>query len=339
MTTRYVDPAASGANNGTSWTDAWTNIQSAFDTATAGDIVFCRGTQTLTITIDVDTQAGDATNGYIKFIGCNAGGSVDGTKFVLDGNSAATYCLSFAGTSDYYWIENFELKNATSHGYYAPAEGDYNVLINNISHNNGGDGFYIIGAVTTVILCNAYSNSSDGFLLGAASIKLIFCASYNNSGYGINTSSSYIYGIIYGTIIHNNTTYGLENPDSEFVMLNCVIDGEATGVLMGSDNRYIFLGNRITNNTTGINFNSKIGIAGWNYFHNNSTADVSNATLAYNIPYRTGLTNHLMSGGIDGTNKVDVDADDGYNDRTNDDFNLKASRTLIRTEVDLEVGS
>ena len=44
MTTRYVDPTASGSNNGTSWTHAWTTMQSAYDTAVAGDQVYCRGT-------------------------------------------------------------------------------------------------------------------------------------------------------------------------------------------------------------------------------------------------------------------------------------------------------
>ena len=31
MPTYYVDPAASGANDGTSWTDAWETLQRAVD--------------------------------------------------------------------------------------------------------------------------------------------------------------------------------------------------------------------------------------------------------------------------------------------------------------------
>lgn len=337
MTDYYVDPGASGANDGTSWTDAWEDIQTAFDTVTAGNICYCRGTQTLTVKIDVDTQTGDITNGYIKFIGCNAGGTVDGTRFVLDGNTAAAQCLYFAILSNYYWLENFEFKNATSHGYYAPSYGDNNIIINCIAHNNGGDGFYIGGSTTTCILCRSYSNTSDGFYLGAISVCLLFCVSNNNSAYGMNCSTGTSYGTIYGCIIHSNTTYGIENIDYAALILNNIIDGETTGLVI-NDHTARIIGNRITNNTTGIDLVTKLSIAGWNYFHDN-TADVTNATLAYNIPYRAALTNHLMSAGIDGTNKEDVDADDGYNNRANDDFNLKASRTLIRTEIDLEIGT
>ena len=39
QTTIYVDQAASGANNGTSWTDAYTDFQSALDAALSGDII------------------------------------------------------------------------------------------------------------------------------------------------------------------------------------------------------------------------------------------------------------------------------------------------------------
>ena len=96
MATKYVDPAAGGSNNGSDWTNAWTDIQSAFDTCVAGDIVYCRGTQTLSVTIDVDTNSGDDTSGFIKFIGCNASGVVDGTYFTINGNAGAYHGLTFA---------------------------------------------------------------------------------------------------------------------------------------------------------------------------------------------------------------------------------------------------
>lgn len=339
MTTYYVDPAATGANDGSSWTDAWTNVQSAFDTAsTGGDIVYCRGTQTLTASIDIDTNAGDTTNGYIKFIGCNASGVVDGTKFVLDGNSAATYCLAGGGTSDYYWLENLELKNATSHGINDGGELDYSVYVNCIAHTNGGDGFYLSGIMPHIILCKGYSNTGMGINVLGYESRILYSVAYGNSSYGIETGLSAYGAVISGCIIHDNTTYGLRIRDANVLVVNTVVDGEATGIIM-EDNIGLQLGNRITNNTNGIDCNNKLLTVGWNYFHNSTTADVVDATRAFNLPYRAALTNHLMSGGIDGTNKVDVDADDGYNDRANDDFNLKASRTLIRTEIDLEVGS
>jgi len=339
MTVRYSDTAGSNTSPYDTWAKAATDPQTIVDLATAGDINYYRGTKTLAAPIDFDTTNGDTTNGYVKHIGCAADGSIDGTKYVLDGNSAATYCIYCATNGNYHWIENFELKNATSHGYYAPSTGDYNVLVNSIAHNNGGDGFYIGSSTATMILCKGYSNTSDGALLNSSRIRLYFCSFYNNSEYGINASTSANSNLLFGCLIHNNTTIGIDSLDNAPSIINCVIDGETTGILIGADQYAHLIGNRITNNTTGVNCNTKLNLAGWNYFHASGTADVSNATLTYNIPYRAALTNHLLSAGIDGTNKVDVDADDGYNDRTNDDFNLKASRTLIRTEIDLEVGS
>lgn len=48
MTVRYVDSGASGANDGTSPTDAWTDIASAVSAAVAGDIVYLSHTHSQT---------------------------------------------------------------------------------------------------------------------------------------------------------------------------------------------------------------------------------------------------------------------------------------------------
>jgi len=335
MTIRYSDTAGSNTSPYDTWAKAATDPQTIVDLATAGDINYYRGSKTLTVPIDIDINTGGTTTGYIKHIGCAADGSIDGTKYVLDGNNAATNCMAAGGVSDYHWFENFEFKNATSHGVDDNGELDYSVFINCLAHNNGGTGFHTTGYAQIVLLCKSYSNTGSGLYPNSKS-KYIFCAFYNNSSYGMEGSSATADLVIYGCLFHNNTTgnlrYGID-----VCLINCVIDGSGVGVGIYND-RNVVIGNRITNNTTGIDFTSDTAVCGWNYFHDN-TADVSNATLAYNIPYHEALTNHLMSAGIDGTNKVDVDADDGYNDRTNDDFNLKASRTLIRTEIDLEVGS
>ena len=96
MALRYVDPAAVGANNGTSWADAWTDFQDAVDNWAAGDTIYCRGTQILAAQIDVDGADGIATN-PIKIIGMNASGVDDGTYFTLDGNAAVSCYIPFRG--------------------------------------------------------------------------------------------------------------------------------------------------------------------------------------------------------------------------------------------------
>lgn len=334
MTTYYVDPAASGSNDGTSWTDAWTNVQSAFDTATAGDKVYCRGTQTLTVSIDMDTNSG-STTAPIEFVGCNASGNVDGTLFVLDGNSAATNCLNAGTNIDYINISHFQLKNATGNGFDADANRRclwYNCHFN----NNGAAGWGAAAQTshyTTFIRCRFYSNTTYGVRYTGYT-NLLFCTVNNNTSTGVANGGSADHCLYYGSIIHDNGgSYGIYYSGDNSKVVNCVIDGESTGISnpSGVGGPWFVIGCRITNNTTGVDHASspKVGYIGWNYFHGNTTDKTANMDDFQLIKDLTETD----------TNKYDVDADDGYNDRSNDDFNLKESRTLRRTSIDLGLGS
>jgi hypothetical protein len=80
MTTYYLDPDASGADDGTSQSDAWSTLQRAIDGTdgtqpAAGDIVQCRhGTgndESISTVINFDGNAGSQASGFIQFIGVN----------------------------------------------------------------------------------------------------------------------------------------------------------------------------------------------------------------------------------------------------------------------------
>ena len=68
MATYYADfGIATGLDDGTSAANAWSTMQRAVDgTAgtqpTAGDIVYCVGTDTLAVNLDLDGLAGDTTS-------------------------------------------------------------------------------------------------------------------------------------------------------------------------------------------------------------------------------------------------------------------------------------
>ena len=64
--TLYVDAAAAGANNGSSWTDAYTDFQSALDAAVSGDIINV-GVGTYTPTKDVNGSATPADPRSVTF--------------------------------------------------------------------------------------------------------------------------------------------------------------------------------------------------------------------------------------------------------------------------------
>lgn len=157
MSTYYVDPSATGNNDGggdggdpsdptqaANWTDAWTTLQSATDTAVGGDIVYCRGTETLTAPIDLDASAGTTAGGWIKYIGCNSStGAVDGSRYTLDGNSTAVNCLLFYASpyGVYLWFENMVFTGATGSGVAFPANvGSPTMYVNCVAHTNGSFG-------------------------------------------------------------------------------------------------------------------------------------------------------------------------------------------------------
>lgn len=330
MTLRYVDPAASGDNNGTDWTHAWTSLQSAANTAVAGDIVYCRGTQTLSAAIDYNTNSGSDASGFIKFIGCNSGGTVDGTKFVLDASSAATNCILLAAKY-YIWWENFEFKNATGDGWDATNANYGNlVFINCVAHNNVGDGWdtYYSAAhfPITFIKCYAYSNSGNGWGRAySGSITYVFCISKNNTLSGFNTTTSHadFISVFYGCIAHNNGVHGFRSTQQK--LFNCISDendddgANATGAIG------LIIGTRLTDNgkdTSGYGLNAITRtLYGWNFLLDND----SGAT--------TGLIEAIRDGATADTNETS--GTEGYNDGANDDFNLTSSATLRRTQIDL----
>jgi len=328
MTTYYVDPGASGANNGSSWTDAWTTVQSAFDTAVAGDIVYCRGAETLSVPIDIDTNSGSAASGHIKFIGCNASGNVDGTRYKLDGNSVASSCLYMAAQS-FIWIENFELCNATGSGFDHTAAYYQNcVFINVISHDNGSHGFNLhYGAsvsFTLLVRCQAYSNTSDGFYRSYNPVWFLFCESKDNGGYGFYLDNRY--QILIGCLTHNNTNdgiYAASGLDGGLV-LHSVIDGNGVQGCDVDISYFIIIGCRITNNSNyGLDMTaSNHGLYGWNVLLNNTNGATTGAWVA--IPYD------------DDTDTNETSGTEGYTDRANNDFNLTDLATLRSEAIALD---
>lgn len=332
MATYYMDTAGSNTAPYDTWGKAATSLQTVADLVTLDGIVYCRGTQTLAATIDLDINSGSAA-GYIKFVGCNAGGTVDGTRFVLDGDSAATNCILGVNDKDYLWFENFEFKNATADGVDGGVQ-DGCVFINCIAHNNGNWGFDLAAfAYCNLIRCKAYNNTQGGLLSPGILSAIVFCCFYGNGDSGFKGSAAY-YGIkIVGCVFHDNgdNDKGIETLSNDAFVFNCVFEGTnqtgETGVEIGwVEHNSLILGCRFANLATGLSSNS-LAKYGWNYFHNN-TADTSGAAL-FAIPY---------DGDAD-TNEIDQDADDGFNDVASDDFNLKTDRTLRRTAIDLNLGS
>jgi hypothetical protein len=322
MTIHYVDPAATGANNGTSWTNAWTTLQTAADTATAGDTVYCRGTQNISAAIDFDTNSGTYDGGYIKFIGCNASGNNDGTRFTLK-RTSNTIDGIYANAVHFVWLENISVEDCTGTAGIncAAAYADYWALVNVRSHNNSGIGIRInaYGRYWHLSRCKCTSNGGDG-VYRPLSAQFAFCEFSGNTGNGVSQSAINSY---FNCIFRNNAGYGVDLYAGG-LLANCVVDANTAGGVKVSHTLPVanLIGCRITNHTSSGKFgvdvtaNVRCCLIGC-YFGNNAT-DITAGR--YDIVPINGSTAHVVLGGSE--------TDHGYVSpgSPNYDFNLDATK-------------
>jgi hypothetical protein len=162
----YVRPTnGDDGNAGTSYALAFKTLQKALDTATALKVIgaCAEAEEVLAAAVDDDTNSGSATGGLIKIVGLNAAGDRDGTRYVLNGNSAAANCVLCTKTFKKYI--NIQFKNATGDGFSQATTLGHNFFENCIFNNNGADGYdnNIINSIACFYRCQSYSNAGSGF--------------------------------------------------------------------------------------------------------------------------------------------------------------------------------
>jgi len=319
MANYYVDPAATGAADGSSWTDAWTTLQTAADTAVAGDTVYCRGTQTLAAAIDFDTNSGTDAAGYIKFIGCNASGENDGTYFVLDGNSTAANAIVYSVAM--VWLENIKIQNCTSHGINSSAFADYWNLINVWCHSNGGYGLNSgnYARYWRMFRCAFTSNTTGGIYRLREGV--LFACRFADQSYGLNDISG---GEIIGCVF-NAHRYALRlTLAGDNVISNCVFHDNSIYGLYEGTSRSLIVGCRFSENNIGYDTPATAGrglVVGC-YFGGNTT-DLDGTR--YDVAPIDGSTSHVVTGG--------TDTDDGYVSSATGDFNLDGDTASLFSEA------
>lgn len=314
-TTYYMDTAGSNTSPYDTWAKAATSIQTVLDLAVAGDTIYCRGTQVMGATVDIDTQTGTNAAGWVKVVGCNAAGNVDGTRFYIDANGGSYNAVTFAAASDMYWFENIEVGNTGAgayHGFASAATGSVgHVFINCAAHNCGGSGFRCDNmANTTCFRCVAYSCTATGFY---SVLRNLFCCARDNGIHGFGYIS-----YVYGCISHGNTDDGIVA--DHYTLLNSVIDGNGDDGVIINANTSLFgsfiVGNRITNQSgagdIGLNCNSEPCAIGYNYLENNDGDNIQNQLTSGTIP----LENSSNTSNLEDLSNTDY----GYVDSANHDF-------------------
>lgn len=313
----YVDGLnGNDGNDGLSFGNAWKTIQYALDTASGYvQIRICATIEyVLTAQIDDDTNYGNST-GWMDIVGANASGEIDGTKAVLNGNSAVNACLQIATGNRYKRIRNITFKNAIQDGLITNGNVFYVSIENCTFQSNGRHGLYgYYFTYSSISHCSFLSNSGYAAYFGGVN-DISFCLAITNSQGGFYLVSHD--NVICGSIIHDCATYGIRSILYGNRIINNIIDGCSCGIAQSREELTV-LGNRITNcSVKGIECTSSRSIyEDWNYYSGNAS-DISGWTGA----------------GYLGDNSLLNQATTGYNDIDNHDFNLISSTLLRRDAV------
>ena len=230
MTTYYVDPVSgNNANAGTSTGAAWATLQKALTECNGGvvaasDTVVLMATGVETVTAEIATTIAKR----VLFIGANASGVVDGTRYQITTNSAITSLLNFQHSSHIFAFVDFNanssathavdcdnvgvitlwcrFRNAIQYGWFQGVAGGQAAARHYRSefYSNGSRGCHARGG--WIIECSAHDNTTDGFFYLTTGV-FANCRSFKNGGVGFHTVHSD--SLMFGCTSDDNTSYGL----------------------------------------------------------------------------------------------------------------------------------
>jgi hypothetical protein len=313
----YVDPAAVGDGSGSDWTNAITTLQVGVDSANAAnDTVYMRGSEILTDTVKFGN--GGSTAGFISFIGCNASGIVDGTRYELNANGATN--VGVFVQQEYIYLANIYIHGAVQDGFKMEATEFYCQFHNIESSNNGQDGFTGTGNESNIYFrCVASKNSVEGF--SGSKGQFLFCRADSNTSMGISVGASTVGSRVINCVSYRNGDDGFFSTSHFAIFIGNTSHGNGRdGFRNMPSSGGIMLANRSTGNTGyGFNFGTQNdhGYIEYCYANGNVTGDTSG--------FDFGII--LGAGNVFGTGEA------GYTDSANNDFSLTTLAALRRNEI------
>ena len=216
MATWYVDPlSGNNSHDGTvpvftsGTTGPWATTQKALDECNAGviaagDTVLLMATAAETTAVELATKVSKRVN----FVGANAAGTVDGTRYRLTTGSAITSLLNFQhGGPHIFALVDFDaagsathavdcdnvavvtlwckFRNATSYGWFQGVSGGQASARHFADEfYSNANGAYVRGAVC--VECAAHDNSGRGFYYLQTCV-MARCRSYKNGASGFDS--------------------------------------------------------------------------------------------------------------------------------------------------------
>jgi len=271
-----------------------------------------------------------STTGWIKFIGCatdwTAGEGVHANHnltnmAILDGKGKATNCLVIK--VNHVWFESLKCDAASAHNITTADTTTKNWTFRYcITEDAGNAGIYArYLTMSNFWFCVFSSNGDYGMQQPAGGVHLIGCRWTGNTTGAIVSFNAY--GVLFGCGFYDESGFGLDLVQDAQFIANCWFDDVTTDSIQHADaGEYgtVVVGCRITNSGAyGIDSvsNHITIIEDWNYFDTNATADLRNVDAGANSQVDQG------------------DANQGYTDPDNDDYNIADGATMDSTEANL----
>lgn len=275
--TIYVDIDATGNEDGSSWTHAFTKIQDGLDAAANGNITIEVNEGTYYETIDFNGASCVLTS-----TDPNDSSVVAAT--IIDGTGGSDDVVRLTNSEDANTvITGFTIRNAdySQDGIYtyhtSPTISKCSII------NNYERGIMCVGSPgsPTISDCNVSGNGSHGMSFSGDTVTVSNCDVSNNSGNGVNSSASEL--TITGCTIYKNGARGISLSSTATnkienckIIRNGILEGVArSGIKIGNDTTMT----TVTNCIVAHNFNRGITST------NSGTTDVINCTVISNVGY------------------------------------------------------
>ena len=250
-TTYYVDPDATGDDNGQTKAGAWTSLQRAINGAdgtapTGGDIVFCKGTEYPTAQVDV-TALVTYKDPWLRFIGCGSDWTPGAARYHLDFGTNTCHGLVFDDASDIS-LEHFEISTDLTTGeYYGITEevDDSNVVFIDCYIHGWKLNLQCYSSVKGLFINCLFSDAYGTYGCNCRYCTMIGCTFFDNDYDGINAGVGMT---VYGCVMRGNNV-GLRCSSGGNVIMNCVFHANLQGIYITGRYMSPLIGCRFTANS------------------------------------------------------------------------------------------
>jgi hypothetical protein len=292
QTTYYVKASASGSNNGLSWANAFTDLQSAISVAVSSDQIWvAAGTYKPSVQLDVDGSGGSDAREVTFFIpgGVSMYGGFNGTETLLSQRNWATNITILSGDigttgvntdNAYHVVNTIDVNSNTNLSGFTITFGQADLFGNNNLNAHGGGWLNRTSgstnsspAISNIIFDKNYAAAFGGGLENFIQTSGGVCASTVTDCIFSSNHGDWLAGGIY------NTTYG--GGTANITVVNSLFYNNSTtgnGSSMYNDGRFSGQCNTSLINCT-FSGNTDQASAGGTVHNENDGAGQANATI------------------------------------------------------------